>query len=189
VGTRRLFVAAHISDEARSAIADRILGLRDVARDVKVAWERPEKLHFTLKFLGNTDEALIPSIEAALRHAAVAKRFDAVLGTAGVFPSDKRPRILWVGLTSGGDKMAQIAQDVNLRCAELGFEAEKRAFKPHVTIARIREPDRSSALSAAHLQTSVREIAFSIDAIHLYESKLRPSGSVYVCKASFHLAE
>ena len=152
--------------------------LREASRDLKVV--SPDHLHLTLKFLGDTEEGLVPEIVSAIREAAagVPPFVIRVRGT-GAFPNLARPRVLWVGI-EGGEPLGRMARTLNEGLANLGFEREARGWSPHVTLARVRggrDMDRVKAL----LQTRVRE-AFAevrIEDIRLKKSVLKPQGPEY----------
>lgn len=176
---KRLFIGIDISANARQAAAIYIDHLRSEAENLRVGWERPEKLHITLKFLGGIDERELPPLEAALERAAsLHDHYTASLVGTGCFPPKGQARILWLGVRDDGETV-QIASSVEDEFSKLGYEREKRKFSPHLTIARLREPDRSSELSSLHLSRKFEPIAFEVDEIVLYESRLQPSGSEY----------
>ena len=177
--SKRIFIAVDISDEARCLAAEHIDKMRQHAKDVRVGWERPEKLHVTLKFLGNVDEAAIDDVVNAV--APIADIFSAfemaIIGT-GVFPNPRQPRVLWLGVQDEDD-LQGIAAKLDLELAKLGFEKEMRRFDPHLTIARIREPQKAKRLAEFHLHSRFESQAFAVHELVIYESVLRPTGSVY----------
>jgi 2'-5' RNA ligase len=178
--TKRIFIAVDISDEARSRTAEHIDKMRQFATDVRVSWERPEKLHITLKFFGNVDENLIDKISDAITR--IAGRFSsfeiAVTGT-GVFTRAKQPRVLWLGIEDRNGSLAEIASQLDSRISRLGFEKEERSFSPHLTIARVREPQKAKGLAGAHLQSRFGSEKFIVTELVVYQSELKPTGSVY----------
>jgi len=142
---KRVFIAIDISSEARSKIAGYIDRLRRFGRDLRVGWERPEKLHLTLKFLGDVDDHQLGDVEQAVKKvAAEFAGFRLGIYGNGRFPPKGDPRILWLGLTDDGS-VSKLAQALDREIAKAGFEPEKRKFHPHLTIARLREPHRSTA--------------------------------------------
>ena len=177
---KRTFIALDISDSARTACESHIDRLRREFGDVRVGWERPEKLHITLKFLGATNVAILPELENQLSKAAEAHPpFKLRMSKPGVFPSRSRPRILWLGVEDETHSTASLHMLINIACEPLGFEGERREFRPHVTIGRIREPNRAGALTDAHLRSPIEPVEFEVRKIVVYESNLQPSGSVY----------
>ena len=178
--TRRIFIAADISRDVRRLVANYVSDLRLRFPDVRVRWEAPEKLHFTLKFLGATDEAMVSRVEDAI--SSVVPRygsFTADLSDTGAFPNAREPRILWLGIGEGETAMVSLAKDIESALGQQGFAKEARAFSPHLTIGRIREPKRARALVGAHLGSAIPPAPFTVDHVTLYESILHPSGSSY----------
>ena len=177
--SRRLFIAVDISEEARRRAADHIDKMRALAESVRVGWERAEKLHVTLKFLGKVDEAHVAHVsDTTASVAAGFAPFRIALARTGVFPRLKQPRVLWLGINEER-VLPKIAADLESRLSVLGFEVEERPFSPHLTIARIREPQKAKRLAEAHLQSRFEPVEFTVTELVVYESILRPNGSVY----------
>lgn len=184
---KRIFIAVDLSDEARAAAAEYIDQLRMVSPLVRVGWERPEKLHITLKFLGDVSPDGMDGVEAALR--TVAASFEPIsyaIHSTGRFPPKGEARILWLGIRDEGE-MASLASDIDAYLRKLGFPAENRGFNPHLTIGRIREPSRSSHLALRHVQKHFGPVNCFAREIVIYESKLQPTGSVYSKLGAFQL--
>src|SRR3954454_6498644 len=122
MASRRIFIAFDISEDARRFVAEYIGVLRSRFADVRVGWERTEKLHFTLKFLGQVDEQLIPQVENAIawlrgRHSS----FNTELSGTGVFPSIREPRILWLGVGCEREEIMSVASDIDIAVEHVGF--------------------------------------------------------------------
>ncbi len=179
--TKRMFVGLEISEEARNRIAEYSARIRDRFRAHKVSWERPEKYHLTVKFLGdvNTDQ-----IEALFESTAfLAKKFKPIsleMKSTGVFPSPKNPRILWIGINEENKSLEKLALQFESEFEKLGFKREKRIFHPHLTIARIREPRKAGELALAHLNEKFKPVQFTISEIIIFESQLKQMGSIYI---------
>ena len=177
---KRLFIGVDISEEALSAAGLYIDKLSKRFHDVPVKWERPEKLHLTLKFLGGTEEDLVKHvINIVDRNAKNTDAFEIEIADTGAFPSEKNPRILWLGVNEPTGAMKVLAQSIDDDCSQLGFEIENRSFKPHLTIARTRDPGASSVLGKEHTTHSFGPVQFSCRELVLYHSQLGRGGSVY----------
>lgn len=177
---KRIFVAFDISEEARRKIADYISNLKTGFPNVKAGWEEAEKLHLTLKFLGDSDEKQIENLSEIVEK--IAKQFSTSefqLSTTGVFPSPKNARVLWLGVEGDVEKMRNINSGLENECEKIGFKKENRDFKPHLTIARLREPQKSENLVRKHLENKIEPVRFEVSSIVIYESKLQPAGSIY----------
>jgi 2'-5' RNA ligase len=175
----RAFVALPFPDGLRRDVAETIRRLTPVLPDVRFA--REEGAHVTLRFLGWTRADTLAGLEAPLRAAAAAcPPLDVSVRGLGLFPERGAPRVLWLGL-----EMPPAAAALQAACERAavasGFEAETRAFHPHLTLGRWRDRARRPALphvdlGAAHLRELV-----------LYRSDTRPAGSVYTPLAVFPL--
>ncbi len=152
--------------------------LRSVGRDLKVV--SADHLHLTLKFLGETEEGLVPEIVAAMREASAGVTpFTVSVRGTGAFPSLARPSVLWVGL-EGAEPLARMARRLDDDVAALGFERERRPWSPHITLARVRGSrglDQAKAILQAHAHDSFAEAR--IEEIRLKKSVLQPQGPEY----------
>jgi 2'-5' RNA ligase len=186
--TKRIFIAIDISEQAREKLTGFTGGLkRDLAK-IRVGWEKPEKIHLTLKFLGDIDEDQLSGVkEAAMKAAAGLEPFPVTIENTGCFPSPGKARILWLGVTDQTGNLRKLKEALEEKIAALGFEKETRPFAPHLTIARLREPQRSRELAEAWLQKQFEPVSFEVSAIVIYESKLLPAGSVYSVIETFNL--
>jgi 2'-5' RNA ligase len=186
---RRIFLAFDIPDPVRSVCEGHIEKLRNQFPDVLVGWEKPEKQHVTLKFLGNTGTRLLDDLESRVSDiGANHSPFRLRLSRAGVFPRASRPRVLWIGLEDRPNQIQPLFASLENACEELGWANETRAFRPHITIGRVRDPDEAAALADFHLRTKIEPIEFEVAEIVIYESKLQPAGSVYSRLASVALS-
>lgn len=154
------------------------------SKGIHITWVKPEKVHLTLKFLGDIEpsdvELIVSAISECTKHNDPANLF--VKG-AGVFPDLRRPRVLWLGI--GGDIQKLIAFQKNLDerlfdASNGRFKPEERPFKGHLTIGRIKDKINSDSLINALRQIGLTETgAFKADALHLIQSRLTSSGPVY----------
>ncbi|MCI4371754.1 MAG: RNA 2',3'-cyclic phosphodiesterase [Thermoplasmata archaeon] len=183
--TFRGFIAV---DVPSSPSLERLAGeLRNASPSLKVV--RTDQVHLTVKFLGDTEDGLVPEIITAIQEACVGVRpFGIRVHGTGAFPSLGRMGVIWVGV-EGAEPIARIAERLEESLEALGFPRERRAWKPHVTLARVkggRNPDRARAVVAAHAEESFS--AATVDAIHLKKSVLTPQGAEYSIVESVGLA-
>lgn len=148
-----------------------------------VSWVKRENLHYTMRFLGEVGEdgarrATAAAAEAAAQHGA----FEAELGGLGAFPSPRHPRVIWIGLARGAEPLEALARSLERSLEARGFEREKRPFKAHLTLGRVRDPraDWSDRLAAT---APAAAPPFRVATIQLVESKLSPKGSTYTVRA------
>ena len=146
--------------------------------DLKIV--KPQLLHVTLKFLGDTDETLTEEIHGRMRGACSGiSPFRIKLQGMGAFPSMSNIRVVWVGMQDG-QLLGEIAQRLDLSFKELGFERDKKGFVPHLTVARAR-----TGKNMANVQEILRGNAttdygeYEIDRILLKKSVLSPQGPTY----------
>lgn len=177
---KRIFTAVDIPENARRKVAGYIETLRGEFPKLRVGWEKPEKLHLTLKFFGDVDNRQLKDLtEAAEKTARQITNFKLKIFNTGVFPSPRNARILWLGLQDEKKSLVRLNEIFEHECGQKGFEKEKRGFKAHLTIARLREPHNSRDLAQKHLQNEFERVEFEVDEIVIYESKLLPQGSIY----------
>ena len=183
----RLFVAINLPVDTRDAIYADAEPLRAATQAVR--WVAPSALHVTLKFLGERDDHLVPELRRALESVAAAHASLSVSTTdVGAFPNFRRPRVVWLGMTSE-DAMRALARDVDRVFVPLGIPAEARAFQAHLTLGRVKgelAPREATLLAAAASGTRVSR-GFSVQAVDLMRSELGPGGSRYAVVASVPL--
>lgn len=186
----RAFLAIELPDDLRAALAGEQERLRTAIPGAdRLAWVRPESLHLTLKFLGNVEEGTIPELCGALASQLCASPIAARAVGAGAFPSGRHATLLWAGVEDGGSgDLAALAAEVDVVAAEHGFAREERAFRAHVTLARVRRGnvDVDAAMSDARSRVWG---SMDIEAVILFESRPGPGGSTYVARARIPLSE
>ena len=184
----RLFVALEIPSAVRDNLAAQIRGLRDLSSkvaDKRPHWVRPENLHVTLKFIGEVSPTKLDSIRSALSAIRSDAPVDLKFHGLGFFPNENYPRVLWAGLDATTN-LTTLAGDIDGALESQGVARERRAFTPHLTLARIEPPGLHEKLRAAIQDNRAREFgSFQTREFHLIESKLKPSVAEYTTLASF----
>ncbi len=179
----RLFVAIEIAADIRKKIDAYISKLKPGLHNAR--WVRPEGLHITLKFLGNVADERRIEIERELTKI-VTPKFSLTVRDVGVFPNTKSPRVLWAGLKAGHE-LGALAESIDQAMTRVGFAAEKRAFTPHVTLARFNERQNKTHLAFLTSEPQPGFGTMTATEFHLYESKLSPQGSRYSKLRTFSL--
>ncbi|MEX2161992.1 MAG: RNA 2',3'-cyclic phosphodiesterase [Anaerolineales bacterium] len=179
----RTFIAVEMPEPLQRALDKISVNLRKQMVDLPIRWVNTHNIHLTLKFIGETDQAIIPRIAAAV--ADVAKRFppfEISLTELGVFPNPNKPLVLWVGVQAPAP-LAQLQQGIESALAQWGIPVEERPFHPHLTLGRVRREHRVANLkriaefmAAAKMEPSA---SARIDSVTLFRSDLKPGGSVY----------
>ena len=179
-GRLRLFFAVELPEEVRARAAEHAARLRRACPDVRAGWERPEKLHVTLKFLGDVDAARVDSLQRAAEASTRGlSSFTLTAGGTGSFPPRGAPRVLWLGLRDDAGQLARLQSRLEQECEREGFPRETRPFKPHLTLARLRTPHGARELAAAHAETPFGPLDFNVPELLLIRSQLGPGGSRY----------
>ncbi len=183
----RLFFALHAGESIAGRIS-RIIEDSSIRR-APWRWIRPENYHFTLKFLGEVDGSMLPSIHEAARSAASGTEpFRLTMGSIGGFPDLDDPRVIYYGIDSGFEKLRDLAGRIEDECEKIGFERDKKRFRAHLTLARVKRPPGDEALCALRSFPPLDAAAF-LDAGHftLMSSRLTPSGALYEEAGEFEL--
>ena len=148
-------------------------------------WEQRDKLHLTLRYIGDVDGGLAKRITDALPDVG-GQAFTLQLAGVGHFPPRGRPRTVWVGVEDP-EPLQALHERIERRLARLDLEPEGRKYAPHVTIARLRDaPERRVAEFIAH-HALLRPADFAVTRFGLYSSVRGPGGSKYRLEASYEL--
>jgi 2'-5' RNA ligase len=176
----RVFCAIELPAEVRSRAAAAIARLRDAVPEARASWEQEEKLHITLKFLGEIAMERVEALSgAASRAAQSSQSFILALSGAGAFPPRGNPRILWLGIEDVSGALVHLQSRLEEECATADFAREERPFHPHLTLARIRVPQGARRLAQLHQATVFEPIEFDVTNLVLMRSELGPGGSRY----------
>ncbi|MBI4609669.1 MAG: RNA 2',3'-cyclic phosphodiesterase [Candidatus Rokubacteria bacterium] len=178
-GRIRAFVAILLDSGVREAVAAELERLRPLARSV--SWVPTQNLHLTFKFLGEIQaEALEAVKEALVEGVAAAEPFTLTFHGLGAFPGLARPRVIWVGVARGGRECQALQAQVDAALNRRGFPKDARAYTPHLTIGRVRDPRGLVALQQAITQNAQKTFGDQrVSAISLMRSDLHPSGARY----------
>jgi len=173
----RLFLAINLPLEVRREVVAATAALRECAPEV--SWVSEPRLHLTLKFLGEQPEPRIDELRAAAASVAGRHReFVMTLGGIGAFPNFRRPRVVWMDVAQD-PRLELLHHDVETAYESLGLELEGRAFRPHLTLARVRTPlpdERRRQLARTGWQTDYRT-DFVVRSIDLMQSDLSSTPS------------
>ncbi len=183
MNTERLFIAADVSETQRDSIRELLDGLKKGVQFTKAhpKWVSLDSMHLTMKFIGDVEpEAKARIIASVNTLVSKCNTFDFSLRGLGVFPNKKQPRVLWLGVDAGREKMIRLCEDVQSVLKPLGFAPEKRKFHPHLTLARIKSMRGISALMDV-MQSHSNVFCGKTRLAHLtlYKSQLHPDGARY----------
>jgi RNA 2',3'-cyclic 3'-phosphodiesterase len=182
----RLFAALPITEPGRTEIARLLRHLRDVGWPLRLVHDHG--VHLTLKFFGEVAPGRLDVIEEAVRSAVPGTGVLSLsLSDVGAFPNGKRPRVVWVGLEA--PPALELLQDRLERRAEaIGFAPEGTPFRPHVTLARVREGQRLPEGALESLAGAFEPVSFLVSELVLYESVLGRGGPRYEPRLTLELA-
>lgn len=182
----RMFIGVDVDAELKARI---VATGRGFGKHPGVRWEGPDKLHLTLRFLGEVAHEDFPAVMNQVRRVAEAMpAFEFETGGAGVFPDLRKPRVLWVGVQDAGGGLAALAGQLNAAMTGLGFAPERLPFRPHLTVARL-EPRAQvrPILTGMQADGGLRTTQSAISVV-VFQSELRRGGSLYTRLAEHPLS-
>lgn len=180
----RLFIALIFKEELLNKIVDFRESI--YPNDNEAKWEGKDKLHLTLKFLGNIAEEDIPDISRELE--SIVKNhheIKIILSKFGFIKKNSIPKILWVGIQQT-KYIARLFHDINDGLSDIGFEKERRSFRPHITLLRFRGKEDILKIDVLK-NTKINFTSSMANEIALIKSDLLPRGSIYTKIKSFKL--
>lgn len=180
----RTFVAIELSTGIKSELTRVQEMLREKIATPHLRWADPTNVHLTLKFLGNVPLDRIQEITAALKEACVGLTpFVMAVSGLGCFPSTNNPRVIWVGVQEETGGLKRLQERIEEGLTPLGFKPERRPFRPHLTLGRVRKGAHGGArriIGGIVSTTSVGDLGqMEVGEISLMRSKLLPSGAQY----------
>jgi len=197
----RLFFAIMLPDETIAQVRQLQDSLRAAIGDEGVRWTSSAQFHYTLRFLGEaSQQQLTVAVEAARTVATASAPFTFFPSGLDVFPTRRRPQVLWIGVerreeqAEGTQALHHLAANLEAALVERGFAAEERAFRAHLTLARIKTRAGEIATARALPQWIGRErqaqpwYPIPVDQFTLLNSELRPDGAIYTLLEMFPLS-
>ena len=180
----RLFVAVDVPSDVLEFVEAASKPLESSIEGAR--WTRRTGRHITIKFLGYTEADLLTELVDALASCSGHSPGPIRVSGLGAFPSAKRARVVWAGIDDPAALLPRLAADLDRALQTVGFEPEARAFSPHLTLARLREPcSVERDLASVH---DLESRAFEVGSFCLYRSHLHPKGATYERLREFPLA-
>ncbi|MFN0144876.1 MAG: RNA 2',3'-cyclic phosphodiesterase [Dehalococcoidia bacterium] len=186
----RLFVACEVPDEVKATIENVIQTLKGKS-GTDVRWIKSEGVHVTLKFLGEVPVKKLPAIKLAVQEAVVGHSpFDLEFSNIGTFGGREGLRIMWVGIAGDVLRLEALVRAVNAALAVVGFEPERRPFRPHLTLGRVK--DEVATRRRAEIEVAVGKMAvpptgWRTAQVSLMRSRFTTAGVMYDIIATFPL--
>jgi RNA 2',3'-cyclic 3'-phosphodiesterase len=184
----RVFLAIHLPAQIRSRAAAQSERLRELVPDASASWTREDNMHLTIKFIGEVPADAIEKLSSAASNTVNGiSSFDIVVGGAGSFPKKGPPKVIWIGIDDPSGNLHELHKRLDEECAIRGFQKERRAFQPHLTIARLRKPHSARTLASAHEEMGFEPVNVNVSELLLIRSELSSKGSKYTVLSSHSL--
>jgi len=174
----RSFIAFELAnDEIQARLMDVQRQLKETGANLKLV--SPQNIHITMRFLGNIQPQMVDRIHMEIEQISF-NSFSVEICKVGAFPTIRNPRVIWVGIQTNVDKLVNISQQLESHLRKLGFSPDSKAFRPHITLARMR-----TGRNRAELVGSLNELAnhmfgvLEINCLKLKKSVLTPNGPIY----------
>lgn len=171
---KRLFLAFDLNDEVREVVAGVQRRVKTQFEHSNINWVAPSQFHITIHFLGDVDEDIIPELTKRLKEVSYPPKFDVFLDGLDAFPDKKEPKTLYVRTSFRTEAFGVVKRTANV-LAGLGVPLDKRPWKPHVTIGRVKK--QAEVFKPREIE--IPDLSFPVDHFTLYESTLTDDGSVY----------
>lgn len=180
MGKTRTFIGVDIGDAIRSSTAALIKELAKTGAAVK--WVTPESMHVTLLFLGEVDDRELHAVCKAVKEVAAGEPpFPLRVSGLGAFPTARRPKILWAGITDGAEPLRRLYAALEERMLDLGcYRKEERGYTPHLTLGRVKG-DADAVVLAPELPKRLAWEGgrFAVDEVLVFSSEMDRGGPVY----------
>jgi len=179
----RTFIAVDLPATVKEALDQVSLQLQEKLTDTPVRWVRTEKIHLTLKFLGDVSRENISMVEKILQaEASKRQAMEIGIGGIGAFPKLRHPRVIWVGVEAPSE-LFDLQRGIEDGVARLGYNYDKYDFTPHLTLGRISRKASARDVRRVGKELHDFQVGFigvaRIDEVHLYRSDLQPEGAKY----------
>jgi len=173
----RAFLGVPLTEELREAIRWLQSGLKSRILDIR--WSRPENLHLTLHFFGETKQENLEKIKVSVLSVKRCHRpFQVDVIGLGAFPSLRRPRVIWLGLNPQ-NQLRQLHRDCHRALQAVGLDTDSRSYSPHLTIGRAKK--RTNELTTLGSDLEHRLVGhLPVERLILYESRLKPDGAEHI---------
>ena len=179
----RAFIAVEISPSLKEKLHKETAPLRRTLTRPLVRWVDVGNIHLTLKFLGDTPVDKLELLKGYLvKEVASQDPFEIAVNGIGVFASFDRPSVIWAGVKDNG-QLSSLYRCVEAAASRMGSEPERRRFSPHLTLGRVKQRPSQAEREKIRLAVQAHETLvfgkMQVDAVHLFESQLKPTGAVY----------
>ena len=183
----RCFIGIPV-EEWRGELSRLLEKIKRGTREVK--WVKAENLHVTLKFLGEIEEEMVGKIKKTLAESLQdVTAFSLTAGALGAFPSLSSPRIIWLGIGEGKEKIEKIFKKIERGLTEFGISPEARKYHPHITLGRVKRRADKGWWKGVLNTKLPRFPRMVVREVVLYQSCLHPEGPEYKPIGRYNLEE
>jgi 2'-5' RNA ligase len=181
----RIFIAIELPPELKNELATLEAQLKKNMPPV-IKWVDADSIHITLKFLGETSDAIVEDLMLAMEEAVQGvPPFQLQISRLGAFPGLDRTNLFWVGVGGELEKLLQVQKNIEANTEPLGFRRERQVFSPHLTLGRVREsawPGEIQRIGKILADTPFSALHnIDVCAISLMKSVLTSTGPIYSC--------
>jgi 2'-5' RNA ligase len=176
----RIFIALELPESVRERLGQLQGKLKGTEN--RIRWVNPSLIHLTMKFLGEVKEKNLEKVIQIAQNAA--GRFPVSkmkIGKMGVFPSFSSPRVIWVGIEEGKDKLETLAAELEEKLGQEGFSRSSRKWTSHLTLGRVKVLKEKEKLKAliSHSYEEVEGIEVKVKSLSVIKSELTPQGAIH----------
>jgi len=176
----RIFIALELPESVRERLGQLQGKLKGTEN--RIRWVNPSLIHLTMKFLGEVKEKNLEKVFQIAQNAA--GRFPVSkmkIGKMGVFPSFSSPRVIWVGIEEGKDKLETLAAELDEKLGQEGFSRSSRKWTSHLTLGRVKVLKEKEKLKAliSHSYEEVEGIEVKVKSLSVIKSELTPQGAIH----------
>jgi RNA 2',3'-cyclic 3'-phosphodiesterase len=175
----RTFIAIEIPEDIRNRIAVLQSGLKGLGG--KITWVKPENMHLTMKFLGETEQHQVKNIFDKLDQAVSSiNQFEIKFKEVGAFPNFRRPKVFWVGTEGDNSTLIEVANKIDQQMCEFGFRPENKRFSAHLTIGRVRDQKGiETVIKLLQQEENFSPGEFVVKHVSFIKSELTRLGPIY----------
>ncbi len=190
----RAFISVDIPSEIKAELRFIVGELTTQIEGARIRWVKSDNMHLTLKFLGEIQIDLVQSILGAVRKSVVhIDPFHVTLSQVESFPPCKWPRVISFGVEGDLQMLGALQENIENELKVLGLPKERRSFRPHVTLGRVRGGYIHQALDFSwvalwqNMRWHIPHLKWLVNDVHLIRSVLTSSGVVYTKLESISL--
>lgn len=183
----KTFISSDTGVEVKKLIND--IKAKILLKSNAIKWVNRENIHLTLRFIGPTVIDEISKLNSMLENVSKNfKDFSLEINGTGCFPKEERPRIIWLGIKGEVAKLNDLVLSINKNLEEMGYPNDDRNFVPHITLGRIKYPQKNIPDLRSFLNYSFKPIEIKVKKFSLFQTETFSSGSIYSLIGTHHLS-